>query len=102
METKKQSVIPSRVVKTAFSVVTAFALTASSVPAIALADTIKINDEWGQENELRHEITYDRDSHDIRLAGGDSTLTGTVFTPKSTVTQEELNQIKQDLSLIHI
>ena len=101
METKKQSVIPSRVVKTAFSVVTAFALTASSVPAIALADTIKINDEWGQENELRHEITYDRDSHDIRLAGGDSTLTGTVFTPKSTVTQEELNQIKQDLSQEH-
>ena len=64
-------------------------------------DTIKINDEWGQEHETRYEITYDRDSHDIRLAGGDSTLTGTVFTPKSTITQEELNQIKQDLSQEH-
>lgn len=100
METKKQSVIPSRVVKTAFSVVTAFALTASSVPAIALADTIKINDEWGQEHETRNDVTYDRDSHDIRKAG-DSVLTGTVFTPKSTVNQEELNQIKQDLSQEH-
>lgn len=100
METKKQSVIPSRVVKTAFSVVTAFALTAGSVPAIALADTIKINDEWGQEHETRNDVTYDRDSHDIRKAG-DSVLTGTVFTPKSTVTQEELNQIKQDLSQEH-
>lgn len=63
-------------------------------------DTIKINDEWGQEHETRYDVTPDRDSHDIRLAG-DSTLTGTVFTSKSTITQEELNQIKQDLSQEH-
>ena len=100
METKKQSVIPSRVVKTAFSVVTAFALTAGSIPAIALADTISLNPERGKEYELRYDVTSDRGSHDIRKAG-DSTLTGTVFTPKSTITQEELNQIKQDLSQEH-
>ena len=100
METKKQSVIPSRVVKTAFSVVTAFALTAGSIPAIALADNIALTPERGQEHETRYDVTPDRNGHDIRLAG-DSVLTGTVFTPKSTIAQEELNQIKQDLSQEH-
>ena len=64
-------------------------------------NTIKINDEWGQEHETRYDVTPDRVSHDIHFAGGDSTLTGTVFTPKSAIAPEEFNQIKQDLSQEH-